>query len=159
MATTAKTTKTTQATGTHKASKPRKPAAKKPAAASDRTATMIAFAGATMTVLFSMVLNVWGFTHGEKVTGWWTILGGSLGIALPLWVLATTYIGQHMHSRDTRLSIGAYILAGFTLLVSMPHLANGYMALGMVQYEAWALAVVTDLTQIVMKMAIIRMSK
>lgn len=133
--------------------KPAAPEAPKPAAPKgDKLATYIAITAAATTVVFSMILNVNAFT---AVTG--GVFGVALGIALPLWVLAATYIGNHMHDRSKGIAVFAYTLAGFMLLVSMPHLASGYTALGLTWWEGWALAIVTDLTQVVMKMAIIKM--
>jgi hypothetical protein len=124
----------------------------KPAPKGDKLATYIAITAAATTVVFSMILNVGAFT---ATTG--GVFGVALGIALPLWVLAATYIGNHMHDRSKGIAVFAYTLAGFMLLVSMPHLASGYTALGLTWWEGWALAIVTDLTQVVMKMAIIKM--
>jgi hypothetical protein len=133
------------------ATKPRsKPKRRRPRH-QDRAATAVALVAAATTVVFSMILNVAAFT--SEGDGWFGI---SLGIALPLWVLAATFVGHHLHV-DRRLACGAYALAGFMLLVSLPHLAHGYEALGLAWWEGWSLAIVTDLTQVVMKMAIIRM--
>jgi hypothetical protein len=133
------------------ATKPRPKSKRRRARHHDRAATVVALVAASTTVIFSMILNVAAFT--SEGDGWFGI---SLGIALPLWVLAATFVGHHLHI-DRRLACGAYALAGFMLLVSLPHLAHGYEALGLAWWEGWSLAIVTDLTQVVMKMAIIRM--
>jgi hypothetical protein len=118
----------------------------------DYLATTVAIGAAATTVLFSMCLNVWAFT--QTINGWF---GVALGISLPLWVLAATFIGQHMEKRSPIVCYFSYTLAGFMLLVSMPHLAHGFESLGVAWWEGWALAIVTDLTQVAMKMAIITM--
>ena len=137
-----------------KAKTPPAPKTPKPAPPrkADKLATAVALLAAGTTVVFSMILNVSAFT---ATTG--GAFGLALGIALPLWVLAATYIGNHMHDTSKGIAVFAYTLAGFMLLVSLPHLAHGYSALGLTWWEGWALAIVTDLTQVVMKMAIIKM--
>lgn len=116
----------------------------------DQAATVVAIGAAITTVLFSMILNVAAFTASGTY-----LFGFCLGVALPLWVLAATFIGQRMHKDNIRLSMGAYGLAVFMLMVSLPHLANGFGELGLQWWEGWALAIVTDLMQIVMKLSII----
>lgn len=116
----------------------------------DRIAVVVATIAALTTVVFSMVLNVRAFT--ETVSD---PLAMAAGIAIPLWVLALTYLGQHLHERARHAAIAAYILAAFALIVSLPHLVHGYEAWGLAGYEAWSLALVTDLTQVVMKVGII----
>lgn len=132
-------------------SKPKTKTKKEVKVQHDKAATIVALSAAATTVLFSMILNVAAFTAKGNV-----IFGVCLGVALPLWVLAATFMGQRMHN-DIKLSIGAYSLAAFMLMVSLPHLAHGYTALGLQWWEGWALAIVTDLMQVVMKLAIIKM--
>jgi len=117
----------------------------------DKLATGIALIAATTTVAFSMVLNVRAFTQTTD-----TLFGTALGIMVPLWILAATFIGQQLKSTKP-VSRFAYALAVFMLIVSLPHLAHGYEALRLEWWEGWSLAIVTDLTQIMAKMAIIRL--
>lgn len=113
-------------------------------------AVAVAVAVAASTVALSMVLNAWAFT---KETG--HPLGYALGVLVPCWILALTYMGHRAWAFDRRLAAAAFGLAGFALLVSLPHLAHGYEWLGLAQYEAWSLAVVTDLAQVVAKLLVI----
>lgn len=117
----------------------------------DRFAVVLAVAVAISTVALSMVLNSWAFT--KVLNGWF---GYTAGVLLPLWVLALTYIGHWFWQRGFKPYAGAaFTLAGFLLVVSMPHLSSGYGLLGLHPYECWALAVVTDVTQVVAKLQII----
>ncbi len=114
-------------------------------------AIWVAIATATTTVLLSMVLNSWAFT--QLLDTWF---GHVLGVLLPLWILALTFMGHRLWTTgDRRLASAAFGLAGFALLVSMPHLANGYARLGLSWWECWSLALVTDLTQVVSKLLVI----
>jgi predicted membrane channel-forming protein YqfA (hemolysin III family) len=140
-----------------KAGSSRKPVAKaakvaRTQAHKDRVAVGVAVAASVSTVALSMVLNTWAFTavHG----GWF---GTALGVLLPLWVLALTYQAFHMRRRQPWVSAGCYVLAGFALVVSLPHLANGYASLGLHEYEGWSLALVTDLLQVLMKLSLVKM--
>lgn len=140
-----------------KAGSTRKPAAKvvkvaRTRAHKDRVAVAVACASAVSTVALSMCLNTWAFTavHG----GWF---GTALGVLLPLWVLALTYQAFHMRRRQLWVSVGCYVLAGFALVVSLPHLAHGYASLGLHEYEGWSLALVTDLLQVLMKLSLVKM--
>lgn len=147
------------ANGTSKASS-RKPAVKVAKASrvkvsqlhKDGVAVGVAVGSAVSTVALSMVLNTWAFTavHG----GWF---GTALGVLLPLWVLALTYQAFHMRKRQVWVSVGCYVLAGFALVVSLPHLAHGYASLGLHEYEGWSLALVTDLLQVLMKLSLVKM--
>lgn len=113
----------------------------------DKVMVLVAVMTGVTTVALSMVLNVWAFT--VTLGGWF---GTTVGVLLPLWVLALTLAGQHATSRTGKEKIGyaAYGLAGFLLLVSMPHLATGYGKLGLAWCESWSLALLTDLTQVIM---------
>jgi hypothetical protein len=113
-------------------------------------AVLVALATASTTVVLSMVLNSWAFT--QAVNTWF---GHTLGVLLPLWVLANVYMGHRMWPLDRRIGGASYALAGFALLVSMPHLAAGYATLGLAWWECWSLALVTDLTQVVSKLLVI----
>jgi hypothetical protein len=117
------------------------------------TAVVVAVATASTTVLLSMVLNAWAFTAD---LGSW--LGYAVGVLVPLWILALTYMGHRAWGVERKLAYASYSLAGFALVVSLPHLAHGFTAwLGTHWWEAWSLAVVTDLTQVVAKMLVIRL--
>lgn len=106
---------------------------------------------ATSTVVISMVLNVWAFTREVN-----SLFGWAVGILLPLWVLGLTAGCKRMLDRQhTALAIASCVLALFLLIVSMPHLAAGYGSLGINVIESWALAITTDLCQIVMKAIVI----
>jgi hypothetical protein len=120
----------------------------------DKLTIAVACVAAASTVLVSMCLNVWAFTH-EIGSG----LGVAVGLMLPLWVLAATYLGQRMHVRGYKVAmVGAYGLADFMLTVSLPHLAHGYVTV-VPAWEGWCLAVVTDLLQVVCKLTVIRVVK
>jgi len=56
---------------------------------------------------------------------------------------------------ERRLSVASYALAGFALLVPIPHLVAGYGRPGLVWWEQWSLALVTDLAQVVAKLLVI----
>ena len=118
----------------------------------DMVAIAVAGLAALSTVVLSMAMNVEAFT---KTTD--NVWARGVGIALPLWVLAMTFIAAHMHGRNWWAMVGAYGLAGFALIVSMPHLVAGFQAWGLHGYEAWSLAIVTDLLQVIAKVAIITM--
>lgn len=101
---------------------------------------------------FSMLLNVIGFTgHAETIQG--VALGILSGIALPLWVLAFSYLGfERLTVGAKAQAIACAAIAGFLLYVSVPHLAEGFAAiLGCSEWEAFALAVALDVGQIVAK--------
>jgi hypothetical protein len=98
-----------------------------------------------------MVLNVWAFTRTTPGA-----FGHLVGLALPLWVLALTFLGEHQLGKCRPCALAAFVLAGFLLAVSLPHIASGYATLGLHAYEGWSLAVVTDLLQVVAKVAVIR---
>jgi hypothetical protein len=116
-------------------------------------AVPVALCAATTTVLFSMGLNCWAFTLAQP-----TWFGYACGVALPLWVLALTYLGHALHGVCRWTGVASYALAGGLLLVSMPHLAHGYhQLLAIASWEGWALAVVTDLLQVVAKVAVIKL--
>lgn len=121
----------------------------------EKLAVGVAVGTAMTTVVLSMVLNSWAFT--ATLDGWF---GHAVGILLPCWVLALTYMGHRaMHlERCKPLSIGCYTLAGFALVVSMPHLAAGYGQLGLSGWECWSLAIVTDLTQVAGKLLVITLA-
>jgi hypothetical protein len=120
--------------------------------AKEKLVTAVAIATATSTVLLSMTLNVWAFSDHLPGLFAWTV-----GALLPLWVLALTLAGKVMNDKGKRtVGIGAYVLAGFLLIVSLPHLATGFDKItGGVWWESWSLALVTDLTQVVMKLVVI----
>lgn len=118
----------------------------------DKVAVAIAGLAAASTVLLSMAMNVQAFT--KTVDSVWA---AGVGVALPLWVLAMTFIAAHMQGRNWWAMVGAYGLAGFALIVSMPHLVTGFEGWGLAAYEAWSLAVVADLLQVIAKVAIITM--
>ncbi len=122
----------------------------------DKVMVMVAVLTGVTTVALSMVLNVWAFT--ATLSGWF---GTTVGVLLPLWVLALTLAGQHATSKPGKENIcyAAYGLAEFLLLVSMPHLAVGYGKLGLAWWESWSLALVTDLTQVIMKALVIALVK
>jgi predicted membrane channel-forming protein YqfA (hemolysin III family) len=122
----------------------------------DRLMVLVAVLTSATTVSLSMLLNVWAFTR--TLEGWF---GVSVGILLPLWVLALTLAGKHATERPglERLGYAAYALAGFLLVVSLPHLAAGYGLLGLHWWEQWSLAIVTDLCQVLMKALVIAMLK
>jgi|AP95_1055475.scaffolds.fasta_scaffold140114_1 hypothetical protein len=133
----------------------RKRPIKKAARTTDHRMTIgVACVAATSTVLLSMHMNVMAFT---KTSGSLWAIG--VGIALPLWILALTYIGVHMQGRNKYAMYGAYALAAFALAVSLPHLVGGFSGWGLAPYEAWSLAVVTDLLQVIAKLSIITMLK
>ena len=113
-------------------------------------AIVVALGTAATTVGLSMVLNSWAFT--TVLNSWF---GHVLGVLLPMWVLALTYMGHSLWPVERRLSIASYALAGFALVVSMPHLAAGYERLGLHWWECWSLAFVTDLAQVVAKLLVI----
>src|SRR5205085_12245490 len=100
----------------------------------ERLAVGVAVGTAMTTVVLSMVLNSWAFT--ATLDGWF---GHAVGILLPCWVLALTYMGHHLWPIERKLGIAAYALAGFALVVSMPHLAEGYGLLGLHWWECWSL--------------------
>jgi len=122
----------------------------------DKVMVLVAVLTGATTVALSMVLNVWAFT--AQLGGWF---GTTVGVLLPAWVLALTLAGQHGTGKPGTAKIGwaAFGLAGFLLLVSMPHLAGGYGKLGLAWWESWSLALVTDLTQVVMKVLVIALVK
>jgi hypothetical protein len=70
-----------------------------------------------------------------------------VGILLPVWVLSLTYMRHHLWPFKRKLGIAAYAFAGFALVMSMPHLAEGYGLLGLHWWECWALAIVTETAQ------------
>src|ERR1051325_8288143 len=115
----------------------------------DKLAVAVAVGTAMTTVVLSMVLNSWAFT--QTLDGWF---GHAVGILLPLWILALTFMGHRLWHEPTAryLATGCYILAGFALVVSLPHLAWGYGLLGLNTWECWSLAIVTDLTQVAGKL-------
>lgn len=115
-----------------------------------RFAVAVAVGTALTTVVLSMVLNSWAFT--ATLDGWF---GHAVGVMLPLWVLSLTYMGHYLWPIERKLGIAAYALAGFALLVSMPHLAEGYGLLGLHWWECWALAIVTDTAQVLAKLLVI----
>lgn len=115
----------------------------------DRLTIIVAASAAASTVITSMVLNVWAFTRACGSS-----LGVAAGVMVPLWVLSLTYCGQRAH-RSPYLAGSCYALAGFLLVVSLHHLADGYSTIVPV-WEGWALAVVTDLLQVASKIVIIR---
>ncbi len=115
-----------------------------------RTTISVAAAVASSTVVLSMVLNSWAFTASLN-----TWFGHALGVLVPLWVLGLTFLGHALWTSKRELSIGCYSLAGFALLVSLPHLASGYGRLGLQPYECWSLALVTDLAQVFGKLTVI----
>src|SRR5579871_1562604 len=94
-------------------------------------AVVVAVATATTTVALSMVLNAWAFS---AVHGHW--LGYTLGVLVPLWILALTFMGHRAWTLHRKLAVASYSLAGFALLVSLPHLAHGYEWLGLQWWEA-----------------------
>ncbi len=116
----------------------------------DWAAVAVALTTATSTVALSMVLNSWAFT--ALLDSWF---GHVLGVLLPLWVLALTFMGHRFWKTQQAFAVGCYSLAGFALLVSMPHLAAGYGKLGLHWWETWSLALVTDLTQVLCKLLVI----
>ena len=118
----------------------------------DKVSVVVMALTALTTVGLSMVLNSWAFT--AALDGWF---GHTVGILLPLWILAMTYQGHRFwHEAGVRhLAIGCFALAGFALVVSLPHLANGYKLLGLDTWECWSLAIVTDMTQVACKLGII----
>jgi hypothetical protein len=118
----------------------------------DKVSVVVALVTAATTVGLSMVLNSWAFT--ATLDSWF---GHTVGVLLPLWVLALTYQGHRFwHEPTTRkLAYGCFTLAGFALVVSLPHLANGYRLLGLDAWECWSLALVTDLTQVACKLGVI----
>jgi len=116
----------------------------------DRWAIVVALGTAATTVGLSMVLNSWAFT--ATLNTWF---GHTLGVLVPVWVLALTFMGHRLWHIQPRLAIAAFTLAGFALLVSMPHLAAGYGKLGLLWWEQWSLAWVTDLAQVVAKLLVI----
>ena len=118
----------------------------------DWSVVIVALIAALSTVLLSMHMNVMAFTNVTESL--WAV---AVGIALPLWVLALTYVAAHMQGRNWYAMTGAYALAAFALIVSMPHLVAGFTAWGLAPYEAWSLAVVTDLLQVIAKVSIITM--
>lgn len=115
-----------------------------------RFAVGAAVSTALTTVVLSMVLNSWAFT--ATLDGWF---GHAVGVMLPLWVLSLTYMGHYLWPVERKLGIAAYALAGFALLVSMPHLAEGYGLLGLHWWECWALSIVTDTAQVLAKLLVI----
>jgi hypothetical protein len=118
----------------------------------DKVSVVVAVLTALTTVGLSMVLNSWAFT--KTMDGWF---GHTVGVLLPLWVLALTFQGHRFwhESKARPLAVGCFTLAGFALVVSLPHLANGYKLLGLDTWECWSLAIVTDLTQVACKLGII----
>src|SRR5436190_1165116 len=64
-------------------------------------------------------------------------------------------MGHHLWPIERKLGIAAYALAGFALVVSMPHLADGYGLLGLHWWECWSLAIVTDTAQVLAKLLVI----
>lgn len=123
----------------------------------DRVMLYVAVATGTSTVLISMALNVWAFS--EQLPGMFAVL---MGVCLPVWVLALTFAGEWACAKPATklMGMGAYILAGFLLLVSLPHLAYGFDKItGGRWWESWSLAIVADATQVAMKMAVIALAK
>ena len=119
----------------------------------DKVSVVVALVTAATTVGLSMVLNSWAFT--ATLDSWF---GHTVGVLLPLWVLALTYQGHrfwHGGTSTRNLAYGCFTLAGFALIVSLPHLANGYRLLGLDAWECWSLALVTDLTQVACKLGVI----
>ena len=116
----------------------------------NKLAVGVAVGTAVTTVILSMILNSWAFT--QTLDGFF---GLSVGILLPLWVLALTYMGHYLWPIDRKLGGAAYALAGFALVVSMPHLADGYGMLGLHWWECWSLAIVTDTAQVLAKLLVI----
>jgi hypothetical protein len=115
-----------------------------------KLAVAVAVGTAITTVILSMILNSWAFT--QTLEGFF---GLSVGTLLPLWVLALTYMGHYLWPIDRKLGGAAYALAGFALVVSMPHLAEGYGRLGLHWWECWSLAIVTDTAQVLAKLLVI----
>lgn len=118
-------------------------------------------AGAALsTVVVSMILNVRAFTGRLDMPD---PVATSVGIAIPIWVLVLTFIAHRFKGTVATvkgwdvpvISIGAYLLAAFALIVSLPHLAAGFSAWHLRPYEAWSLAIVTDLLQVIAKAGII----
>ena len=101
----------------------------------DRLTVVVAVGTAVTTVVLSMVLNSWAFT--KVLNGWF---GHAVGILVPLWVLACTYMGHRLWKEPgaRNIGVGLYALAGFALLVSLPHLAAGYELLGLHTWECWS---------------------
>lgn len=119
----------------------------------DRFTVAVAVSIAMTTVVLSMVLNSWAFT--AKTPGYFGIV---VGVLLPVWTLALVYMGHSLYPSQRTLGIAAYSLAGFALLVSLPHLASGYATITPNWWEGWALAAVTDLTQVVSKLLIVHLA-
>jgi hypothetical protein len=110
----------------------------------------VAVGTAVTTVVLSMVVNSWAFT--ATLDMWF---GHAVGILLPCWVLSLTYMGHYLWPIERKLGIAAYALAGFALVVSMPHLAEGYGLLGLHWWECWSLAIFTDTAQVLAKLLVI----
>lgn len=122
-----------------------------------RLVVLASVATGASTVVLSMYLNVLAFS--SRSPGAFATL---VGLLLPLWVLALTLAGKWGFDRAERRTIGlaAYALAAFLLVVSLPHLAEGFDRItGGNRIESWALAIVTDLTQVVVKLVVIRVAK
>lgn len=122
-----------------------------------RLVVVVSVATGASTVVLSMALNVLAFS--SRSPGLFATL---VGLLLPLWVLALTLAGKWGFDRPERRAIGvaAYALAAFLLVVSLPHLAEGFDRItGGNRIESWALAIVTDLTQVVVKLVVIRIAK
>lgn len=87
----------------------------------DRVMAIVAVATGRTAVALSMALNCSAFT--EQFPG---IFGWTVGLLLPLWVLALTLAGKWGSEKPERqvIGIGAYVLAGFLLLVSLPHMVE-----------------------------------
>lgn len=118
---------------------------------SNRIVIGISIATGASTVALSMTLNVWGFCANHP-----GLFGTVVGVLLPLWVLALTFIGHKAMHTDKRLGVAAYGLAGFLLVVSIPHLAHGFdLITGGCWWESWSLAIVTDLCQVICKVVVI----
>ena len=118
--------------------------------AKDRLTFWVAVVTALSTTLLSMWLNVVALTTQPG----WVVVGTIVGVLIPLWVLSTTYLGGQANIWWKRA--GCFGLAGFALIVSLPHLAAGFNAMGLQSYEAWSLAIVADLTQVFSKTFLLR---
>jgi hypothetical protein len=120
----------------------------------NKLASIVAAGTSATTVVISAILNTWAFTRTGS-----SYLGYAVGVLLPCWVLALTFVGHVVWPTNRRLAAGAYALAAFALVVSMPHLAAGYGSLGLSWLEMWCLAIVTDLCQIACKLTIITLAQ
>jgi hypothetical protein len=118
---------------------------------------MTAIITAISTVVLSMTLNVWAFQ--ESLPG---PFGLCIGILVPLWILALTLAGKWGSETPGKkyLGMASYGLAIFLLIVSLPHLAHGFDRITQGRWwESWSLAIVADLTQVVMKLIVIALCK